>query len=232
MGGDRVRRTRRRAGARRVAVVTVVLVGLIGPVPAPAGAVPGAPSPPRSVRPFPGNGQATLKWHPPDDLNGYPVTQWKIIAYNNRDTPLPTRIFTPESPTTTYLYPGLSNSREYTFTVAAKNRNGWSGASARSDPVTIGAPERPAQPKASAGVGRATVTWKTPKGNGAFVKAYVVTPFLDGMKQAKARVFNSPSTKQVVTGLHRKRRYTFTVTARNNRGFSKPSKPSAAILTK
>jgi hypothetical protein len=230
MGGDRVRRTRRRVGARRVAVVAVVLAGLIGPVPTSADAVPGAPSPPRSVRPFPGNGQATLKWHPPDDLNGYPVTQWSIVAYNHRDTPLPTRIFT--STATTYVYPDLSNSREYTFTVAAKNRNGWSGKSARSKPVTIGAPDRPAPPKASAGVARATVTWTTPKGNGAFVKAYVVTPYLDDTKQAKARVFNAPKTKQVITGLRRGRRYTFTVSARNNRGVSKPSRPSAAIVTK
>jgi fibronectin type III domain protein len=229
MGGDRSGRTRRRVGAR-VAVVAVVLVGLVGLAPSPSGAATGPPSPPRSVRPFPGNGQATLKWHPPDHLNGFPVTQWKIIAYNNRNTPLPTRIFT--SPSTTYVYPGLSNSREYTFTVAAKNRKGWSASSARSNPVRIGVPEKPAMPKATAGIGRAVVTWKTPKGNGAFVKAYVVTPYLDGTKQAKARAFNSPNTKQVVTGLHRQRRYTFTVTARNNRGSSTPSKPSAAILTK
>jgi hypothetical protein len=229
MGGDRAGRSRRRAGAR-VAVATVVLVGLLGLVPAPAGAATGPPSPPRSVRPLPGNGQATLKWHPPDHLNGFPVTQWKIIAYNNRNTPLPTRIFT--SPSTTYVYPGLSNSREYTFTVAAKNRKGWSGASARSKPVKVGTPAKPARPKAVAGVGRATLTWKTPSGNGAFVKGYVVTPYLDGTKQAKARVFSSPSTRQVVTGLRRQRRYTFTVTAHNNRGPSAPSNPSAAILTK
>jgi hypothetical protein len=230
MGGDRVCGRRRRGGARRVAVAAVVLVALLGLTPASAGAASGPPSPPRSVRPFPGDGKATLKWHGPDDLNGHPVTQWAIIAYNNRNTPLPTRIFT--SPSTTYVYPGLSNSREYTFTVAAKNRKGWSSKSAHSDPVKIGVPDKPAAPKASRGVGRATVTWKTPDGNGAFVKAYVVTPYLDGTKQSKVRVFDSPSTKQVVKGLRRQRRYTFTVTARNNRGSSKPSKPSAAIITK
>jgi hypothetical protein len=211
-------------------VAFAVLVGLLGLQPAPADAVPGAPSAPRSVRPFPGDGKATLKWHPPDDLNGNPVTQWKIIAYNNRNTPLPTRIFT--STATTYVYPGLSNSREYTFTVAAKNRKGWSEPSARSKPVKIGTPSRPPRPKAVARVGGATVTWSTPAGNGAFVKGYVVTPFLDGTKQAKVRTFNSPKTKQIVTGLRPKRRYTFTVTAWNNRGFSKPSNPSAVLITK
>ena len=228
MGGLTTHGTR-----KRVVVALVVLVGLtglIGLVPTPAEAIPGAPSAPRSVRPFPGDGKATLKWHPPDDLNGNPVTQWSIIAYNHRNTPLPTRIFT--STATTYVYPGLSNSREYTFTVAAKNRKGWSPKSARSDPVKVGTPEKPAMPTASGGAGRATVKWKTPKGNGAFVKGYIVTPYLDGTKQAKARVFDSPSTQQVVTGLRRQSRYTFTVTARNNRGNSAPSKRSAAILTK
>jgi hypothetical protein len=231
MGGDGVRRTRPLGGARRAAVAAVALIALLGLVPAPpAGAATGVPSPPRSVRPFPGNGKATLKWHPPDHLNGYPVTQWRIIAYNNRNTPLPVRIFT--STSTTYVFVELTNSREYTFTVAAKNKLGWSAPSARSHPVKIGTPAKPAAPKAAGGVGRATLTWKTPNGNGATVKSYVVTPYLDGTKPAKARVFNSPATKQVVTCLHRRRRYTFTVTAQNNRGASKPSNPSAAILTK
>jgi hypothetical protein len=207
-----------------------MLLALLGAVPTPAAAAEGPPSPPRSVRPFPGDGKAILKWHPPDHLNGHPVTQWSIIAYNHRNTPLPTRIFT--STATTYVYPGLSNSREYTFTIAAKNKKGWSPPSARSKPVKIGTPAKPAKPKAVARVGGATVRWTTPPGNGAFVKGYVVTPFLDGTKQAKVRIFNSPKTKQVVTGLRPKRRYTFTVTAWNNRGFSKPSRPSAAIITK
>ena len=213
MGRVGMRKTGQRAGARVVVVVARSCWSHCSRlVPAPAGAAAkGPPSPPRSVRPFPGNGSATLKWHAPDHLNGSPVTQWAIIAYNNRDTPLPTRIFT--SPKTTYVYPGLSNSREYTFTVAARNRKGWSGASARSDPVKIGVPGRPGKPKAVPGVGRAKVTWKTPPGSGAFVKAYVVTPYLDG-RQARARRFNSPKTTQVITGLKRHKRYAFTVTAR------------------
>jgi hypothetical protein len=210
-------------------VLTLALVALLGLVPASAGAATGPPSPPRSVRPFPGNASATLKWHAPDQLNGYPVTQWAIIAYNSRNSPLPTRIFT--SSATTYIYPGLSNGREYTFTVAAKNRKGWSTPSARSDPVRVGVPAKPAPPTAVPGVGSATVSWKTPKGNGAVVKSYVVTPYVNG-HQAKARVFDSPKTKQVVTGLKRHTRYTFSVTARNNRGPSAPSKPSDAIITK
>jgi chitinase len=210
-------------------VLTLALVALLGLRPASAAAAAGPPSPPRSVRPFPGNASATLKWHAPDHLNGYPVTEWAIIAYNSRNTPLPTRIF--KSAATTYAYPGLSNSREYTFTVAAKNRKGWSLPSARSDPVRVGVPAKPAKPAAVPGVGSATVSWKTPNGNGAIVKSYVVTPYVNG-HPAKARVFDSPKTKQVVTGLRRRTRYAFTVTARNNRGFSATSNPSDAIITK
>jgi hypothetical protein len=231
VGGNRVRAVDRRVGARGTALVALAVLTLLGLVPTSVGAATkGPPAAPRSVRPFPGDGRATLKWHAPDDVNGYPITQWAIIAYNNRNTPLPTRIF--RSTATTYVYPGLSNSREYTFTVAARNRKGWSPASARSNPVTVGAPARPGTPEAVPVAGGAKVTWRTPEGYGAFVKAYVVTPYLDGTKQAKARRYTSPKTKHVVTGLRPHRRYTFTVTARNNRGRSKPSNPSAAIITK
>jgi hypothetical protein len=230
MGGDRVRRTRRATRARRFAAVAIASISLVGAAAAPAGAAKAAPSPPRSVRPFPGDGKAVLKWHGPSDLNGAPVTQWAIIPYYKGNIPLPTRIS--KSTKTTYVYPGLKNGSMYTFTVAAKNKFGWSQESAESHPLTIGVPQQPARPKAVGGAGRATLTWTAPKGNGAAVKGYVVTPYLDGTKPAKARVFNSPATKQVVTGLRRHARYTFTVAARNNRGVSAPSNPSTAILTK
>src|SRR6478736_6329558 len=72
---------------------------------------------------------------------------------------------------------------------------------------------------AVAGKARATVTWKTPNGNGATVKAYRVTPYVNG-HPVVARVFNSPKTRQLLTGLKPHTRYAFSVTAHNNRGWS------------
>jgi len=229
----RERKAGRPGGVVAFAAVALAVGALVGSAPTVAGAAPpkGIPSAPRSVRGTPGNGRATLRWVGPADLNGHPVTQWKIIAYNNRNTPLPTRIFKSTATPYVYVYPGLSNHRTYTFTIAAKNRSGWGPASHRSDPVQIGVPAKPGRPTAVAGKARATVSWKTPNGNGAFVKAYRVTPYVNG-HVAKARVFNSPKTKQLLTGLKPHTRYAFSVTAYNNRGWSKPSTPSAAILTK
>ena len=124
-----------------------------------------------------------MRWHPPDHLNGYPVGRWRIVAYNAGNNPLPTREFV--SKETTYVYPGLQNGKPYTFTVAAKNKKGWSPLSARSAPVTIGVPLAPGKPTVVPGVARATVKWHTPTSNGATVKAYRVTTIVDGHAGAR-----------------------------------------------
>ncbi len=228
-----MRRVTERGGGRRararLGVLALAGCALVGSaVEASGAATSTVPSAPRSIRSTPGNGRATLRWHAPDDTGGHPITQYKIVAYNEAQSPLPTRLF--RSSATTYVYPGLQNAKTYTFSIAAKNKVGWSPYSHRSDPVRIGVPLRPGKPTAKPGKARATVSWQTPNGNGATVKAYRVTPILDGHAQ-KARLFNSMQTHQVITGLQGGRRYAFTVAAHNNRGWSAPSKPSAAIIT-
>jgi neurocan core protein len=216
--------------AWRIGTVTFAASALLFTAPQVAAAVKtGPPSPPRSLRTTPGNARATVRWHPPDHLNGYPVTRWRVVAYNAGDNPLPTREFAGQQ--TTYVYPGLQNGKPYTFTVSAKNRKGWSALSARSAPVRIGVPLRPGKPTVVPGVARATVSWHAPTNNGTTVKAYRVATFIDGHAGA-TRTFASPKTKQVITGLKRGKRYTFTVAAHNNRGWSTPSNPSAAIFVK
>jgi len=216
--------------ARRIGAVTLAAFALsFAASPLAAATKTGPPSPPRSVRTTPGNARATVRWHPPDQLNGYPVTRYRIVAYNAGNNPLPTREFAGTNPT--YVYPGLQNGKTYTFTVAAKNRKGWSPLSARSQGQRIGVPLQPGRPTAVAGVGRATVSWHAPTNNGATVKAYRVTPILDG-HSAAARTYSSPKTKQVLTGLKHGRRYTFVIAAHNNRGWSSLSNPSKAIIVK
>jgi len=217
--------------ARPIRSIALAAGALLFAVPSLAvAATTGPPSPPRSVRTTPGNARATVRWHPPDDLNGYPVTRYRVVAYNDGNNPLPTREFAaPKTPT--YVYPGLQNGKTYTFTVAAKNRKGWSALSARSAAVRIGVPLQPGKPTAVAGVGRATVKWRAPTNNGATVKAYRVTPILNG-HAGVARTYSSPKTSQLVTGLRHGKRYTFGVAAHNNRGWSAPSNPSAAIIVK
>jgi hypothetical protein len=214
--------------ARRIGVVTLVAMMISG-VPQVAGAAPGPPSPPRSIRTTPGDGRAAVRWHAPDQLNGAPVVRYSVTAYDAHDLPLPTREFAGSQ--TSYTYPGLRNGKEYTFTVSARNKYGWSTPSHRSAPVRIGVPLRPSKPTATPGAGRATVSWHAPSANGAAVGAYRVTPLLGG-HAAAARTFTSPATKQVVTGLKHGGRYTFIVAAHNTRGWGAASHPSTAIIVR
>src|SRR5262249_4737067 len=148
----------------------------------------GPPSPPRSIRTTPGDGRATVRWHAPHHLNGAAAGRWRGVAYDQGNNPLPTREFV--RPKTTQVYPGFRHGKLYTFTVSAKNKYGWSPLSARSASARIGVPLPPGKPTAVRGVGRATVSWHTPTGNGATVKAYRVTPFLAG-HAAATRTFTS-----------------------------------------
>jgi neurocan core protein len=215
-------------GALAVGPLSFVAPSFVGPSLAGAAEV-GRPSAPRSLRTTPGNARATVRWHPPDHLNGSPVGRYRIVAYDVGNNPLPTREFVGSK--TTYVYPGLQNGKVYTFTVSAKNKSAWSPLSARSQPVKIGVPLQPGAPTAVAGVGRATVSWHASADNGATVKAYRVTPILDGHATA-ARTYSSPKTKQVLTGLKHGRRYTFVVAAHNNRGWSALSHPTKIIIVK
>ena len=89
-------RAGRMRNARRLGTVVLAASALLFTAPQLAGAAKtGPPSPPRSLRTTPGNARATVRWHPPDHLNGYPVTRWRIVAYNAGNNPLPTREYAP-----------------------------------------------------------------------------------------------------------------------------------------
>jgi hypothetical protein len=184
------------------------------------------PTAPRSVRMTPGNTTVTVRWHPPADTGGRPVTAYEVIPYLN-NLALGINVF--NSTKTSQVIYGLKNGHSYTFKVAAKNSVGWSRLSARSDFVTVGVPLPPGAVSAVPGKGRATVSWHAPpSNNGSAVNSYRVTPLLDGAAQA-ARTFNSTLTHQVITGLQGGKPYTFEVAAHNRNGFSTPSNVSATI---
>jgi len=193
----------------------------------PAGAASTIPSAPRSVRMVPGNARATVRWHPPVNDGGRPITAYEVIPYLD-NFPQPTEVFT--STATSQVIFGLKNGRSYTFKVAAKNSVGWSRLSARSDEVTIGVPLAPVQPNAVAGKGSATVSWHAPpSANGFAITSYRVLPFLDGAAQP-ARTFASTQTHQVVTGLQGGKPYAFEIEAHNRNGWSAPSNDSRTVV--
>jgi hypothetical protein len=73
--------------------------------------------------------------------------------------------------------------------------------------------------------GQATVSWTAALTNPTFpVTGYVVRPLLDGVPQT-ASTFNTPATRETVTGLTNGAVYTFTVTALNVNGAGPASSP-------
>jgi|tagenome__1003787_1003787.scaffolds.fasta_scaffold20988261_8 hypothetical protein len=204
-------------------LVVALALGGFAVAPEPAGAA-SVPVPPRSVRPSPGNGRATIRWHA-NSNGGAVITAYEIAVYHDQVT---LGIYQFKSSATQQTIVGLKNGQTLTFKVAAKNAAGWSKLSARSAPATIGAPRPIGAPKATAGSGRATVSWHAAAANGAAVNQYRVTPRIDGHAKP-ARVFKSAKTKQVFTGLQHGKKYTFEIEAHNARGWSARSDPSAEI---
>jgi len=221
-----VRDTRTRHACEAIAIV-FASCALVVSLPQAGWATSTIPSAPRSVRMTPGNTTVTVRWHPPVNTGGRPITAYEVIPYLN-NLALGINVF--NSTATSQVIFGLKNGRSYTFKVAAKNSVGWSRLSARSDFVTVGVPLPPGAVTAVTGKGRATVSWHAPpSNNGSAVSSYRVTPLLDGAVQA-ARTFNSTQTHQVITGLEGGKPYTFEVAAHNRNGFSADSNVSKTIV--
>jgi hypothetical protein len=207
-------------------IVVAVAASMLVVQPEPGWAASSIPTAPRSVRMTPGNGRATVRWHPPVNDGGHPVTAYEVIAYLNNFA-LPTNLF--HSTATSEVILGLQNGKTYTFKVAAKNSVGFSRLSARSAGLTIGVPLASAKPTAVPGKDQATVSWHAPTNNGAAVDSYRVTVLINGDAQL-TRTFALSRTTEVITGLKGGQRYTFEVAAHNSRGWCATSNESVAVV--
>jgi predicted phage tail protein/Flp pilus assembly pilin Flp len=168
-----------------------------------------------------GNGQVTLSWTEPAN------TGTAIIGYTATGKPSGTCAVTVTSCTIT----GLLNSKQYLFTVAARNSTGTgTGPSSNTVALTPSVPTAPDPPidvTGVAGNGLVTVSWTAPSNTGGSgLTAYAVTASPDGLTCAVA----PPTTTCDVTLLSNGTAYTFTVRATNSSGLtSDPSLPSAAV---
>ncbi len=166
------------------------------------GSVPGAP---RDVRAIPGNGQATVTFKLPEHC-AVPVTSCTVTS-----SPGGVTVTGPQSP---IIVKGLTNGTRYTFAVKATNAVGTGRASKPSRAVTPATvPGPPTGVRATAGVGRATISFNPPASDGGSpVTSYIVTSIPGGIT-ATGR--HSPIT---VKGLTNGTAYTFAVRARNKVG--------------
>ena len=118
---------------------------------------------------------------------------------------------------TTEIVTGLTNTKSYTFKIAAKNAIGTGPQSVASAPILVGLPTAPTGVNASANRGQATVQWTAPAHDGgSAITGYVVTPYKAGVAQP-AWVFASTATAQTITGLTNGTLYTFKVAGSKQR---------------
>ncbi|TCZ68103.1 fibronectin type III domain-containing protein, partial [Paenibacillus albiflavus] len=128
------------------------------------------PSAPTNVTATAGNGMATVSFDAPVSDGGSVITQYTVTSSPGGITGTSTTA----SPVTVT---GLTNGTAYTFAVVATNSVGNSAASVTSGSVTpISQPSAPTNVKATAGNGRATVSFDAPASDGgSAITGYTVT---------------------------------------------------------
>ena len=177
-------------------------------------------SPPIRVSAEAGNGIATVKWQPPENVEE--VTAYTVIS---RPETRPMRVSPPDSEA---VFEDLRNGISYTFVVIASTSEGPGEESLPSSPVIpVGVPDAPSNVKVEAGDGEATVSWAAPRSDGgAAVSRYLVesTP-----GRASARTSGNQSSV-LIKNLRNGTEYVFTVTAVNEAGPGERSRPSRSTL--
>ena len=98
------------------------------------------PTAPRSVTALPGNTQANVSWTAPLSNGDSPITGYVVTPYL-AGTAQATRVF--NSTATTQVIGGLTNTKSYTFKVAAKNAVGTSPQSVASPAILVALPTAP-----------------------------------------------------------------------------------------
>ncbi len=189
-----------------------------------------------------GTAQATLRFTPPNDGGGVPITGWRVT---HRLSPGGPTVTLPDYPgqSTSLVVPGLTPGATYDFTVTPVNAVGVGGASTTQSVSALMAPvpNAPATVTATGGIGSISLSWTAvPNPTGDPVTSYDITatPALPGGTVNVA----APSVSTVISGLTAGTTYTLAVAARNTLGagiattaeattFDVPSTPTAVAAT-
>jgi subtilisin family serine protease len=189
------------------------------------------PTAPIDLQPSPGADGVTLTWQAPAWSGASAISSYEVTASPAPTTGAATR--SAAAGATSFLFDGLTDGVDYTFTVRALNDQG-SGVAASTAPAELAdaptAPDAPTGVTASAGDARATVSWTAPDANGSALASYEVTvdPAAD-VTGGTTRTVEPTATSLSFTGLANGTAYTFTVVAVNAVGPSPASSPSTAV---
>ncbi len=200
-----------------------------------AGTAPGAPAITSAGR---GDGRVDLAWNAPSDSGTSPVSDYIVNTYAaGSNTPVATDTGSAGTSFTVY---GLSNGTSYTFTVQAVNASGTGPESAKSAAVV------PATtPYAPTGLTARTISpskvrlhWTDSFNGGLPLTQQLLTEYLyrpptqftpPGYTFVKTLTLAPGVRTSTVSGLSKRKRYAFTVTAVNAVGSSAPSLYSNAV---
>lgn len=178
-----------------------------------------APGAPTIGTVTPGNAQASVAFTPPGSTGGSAILYYTAVSGPGN--------ITATSSGSPILVTNLVNGTSYTFKVTATNVIGTSTASASSTAVTPATvPGAPTMNSASAGNGRATVTYSAPASNGgSVITSYIITSSPGSISTTTPNA----TTTAVVTGLTNGQAYTFTVKAINAIGTGSASGVSSSV---
>ena len=182
-----------------------------------------APSAPRDASVTAGSQSATISWSAPSSNGGSAITRYTVTATPGGAT------CTTDGSTTSCAIGNLTNGTSYSFSVTAKNFNGYTSSATAAGSATPAATTwRPTSTTfVSTGNGNATASWTAPADfGGSTPTSYVVTVTPGNATLTVAY----PATSTTVTGLSAGTSYSFTVAAINAAGTS-PSSPSSNTIT-
>lgn len=180
------------------------------------------PAPPHDVTATLEEDGARVSWQAPLDLGDPPSP---VTTYTVQSTPQGLSCST--SGALSCRTETMKSGVAYTFTVTATTSTGTSAPSPASTPLTrpTGAPAAPTSPTAVASVGSALVSWQPPVDDGgSIITGYTVTASPGGQTCSTTGALTC-----TVNRLANGTAYTFTVTAKNALGTSRPSGPTNSI---
>ena len=190
-----------------------------------------APLAPGTLVATPSDRSVVLTWSAPISNGGAPVTGYNLYegttsGGENYAAPVNGSVLITGTSTT---LSGLTNGKTYYFTAKAVNGVGSSPASSEAWAVpaaTVAA--APVSVFVAYGLENSLVVgWTTPfNSGGSVITGYVVTPYI-GVSAQQARVYDSTTTTETITGLTPGSTYSFTVAAINAYGTGAPSPASS-----
>jgi hypothetical protein len=176
------------------------------------------PDAPTGVKAEGGNSKVVLTWNNSAGATGYRIYQSETPgSYGDGYAAVSGSV-------RSYEAAGLTNGVTYYFVIKAVNERGESGYSAEVSAVPGTVPGAPTGVTASAGDGRATVSFTAPADDGGSpITGYIVTTSPGGI------TVTGTGTAITVTGLRNGTAYTFTVRAVNSFGSSRESTASNEV---